>query len=240
MTSKLLFFLFLLSGGLYSQSMNCVDAINSNIKKIPYVFEGEVVSVEIFAGDDRGNKLPRSSAKWVGEMAHFYDSTGKKAQGYSMATIKICKVYKGKFKKGTETIKVLAKSGGLRSIYLHKSGKDTILNYVPSVSRDDDGGGKVILPASEYYRKIYFCDKIDPIREKDYAGRQDHSNFNSLFEFTYGIPMSMPQPDGSYIMGKAYLMACLDVLASEKELIVFMKKIKTLNPDPKNKCSALK
>jgi hypothetical protein len=56
-------------------------AINAVIDTIPYIFEGQVQSVEIYAGDDHGNRLPLSSVVWNGDIGYFFDSNGKRAQG---------------------------------------------------------------------------------------------------------------------------------------------------------------
>lgn len=234
--SKLFLFLFFLIHGMFSQTEKCVEAINNSINTIPFVFEGKVESVEIYAGDDFGNKLPKSSARWKDDAAYFYDSLGKPAHGYSSAKIKICKVYKGEFKKKTKTIIILAKGGVLNSIYLVKNGKDTTLSYLINSTKHNDEENKIILPSSEYFSKIYFCNKIEPVDKKKYADNNYYTNFNSLFEFSFGEIINVKQPDGSILQQKAYVIACNESLKNEVELTVFLKRIKTLKAKPKNFC----
>src|SRR5689334_1044227 len=78
-----------------AQVWSYLPQINATVATIPYIFEGQVTSVEVYAGDDVGTKLPYSAAQWNGDIGYFFDPSGNEAKGFALAKIRVCKVYKG-------------------------------------------------------------------------------------------------------------------------------------------------
>jgi len=62
-----------------AQIWNYLAQINATIATIPYVFEGKIQSVEIYPGDDVGNRLSWSTVMWNGDVGYFYDASGNEA-----------------------------------------------------------------------------------------------------------------------------------------------------------------
>lgn len=94
------------------------DKINETVKSIPFIFQGEVVNAEVYAGDRAGNKLPSGV---------FTLPDGSNAIGYFSTTIQICKIYKGGGKLKHGTIEVISTNRSLL-VFPHKdsSGKEVI------------------------------------------------------------------------------------------------------------------
>lgn len=129
---SILGFFCIVNGNLKAQIWNYLAQINATIATIPYVFEGKVQSVEIYPGDDFGNKLSWSNVVWNGNIGYFYDANGEEAQGYSLTKIRICKIYKGDLNP-EENLEVLTRSFSIQNIFLYITGSgadaDTSLHY---------------------------------------------------------------------------------------------------------------
>jgi len=88
----MLFGLFVLTTGVFAQSSKEIETLNKKIQNIPYVFQGEIIDVEIYPGDKEGNRIPNEEAVWDSGAGEFYQSDGSYAIGYSSAKFKVCKV----------------------------------------------------------------------------------------------------------------------------------------------------
>ena len=231
----------LIGGTLKAQTFNYVAQINSTISSIPYVFEGIIQSVEVFAGDDSGNKLPKSAAVWNGDIGYFYYG-GQEAKGYSLAKIKVCKVYKGAdVLKGGTVIDVLTKSFTLDNVYILRTGTgnsaDTSIRFINvPPSHDEDHQFDFILPHVTYPKKIYFSDKIVPILSSNYVGKQFYSNFHTKFEMAYNVPVDVLQTDGTYKRIDAYCAIVPQVFNDQIQLQQFLNQINTINSHPTDYC----
>jgi hypothetical protein len=229
------------SYNLNAQILNYLAQINATIAAIPYVFEGRVESVEIYAGDDSGNKLPWSAAQWNGDIGYFYDQAGNEAKGYSLAKIKVCKVYKGRIIPD-EGVIVLTKSHTINNVYLQKIGigadADTVLRYIEVMPSHDEGEYSLILPQINYPKKIYFCGRIDPILPSAYMGKEYNSNFQSILEMPFNQPIYIPQPDGSLLYKTAYCSLVPYAFDDQSQLQIFLNQIQTINPNPTDFCAA--
>lgn len=224
-----------------AQVFNYLAEINAKVATIPFVFEGQVQSVEIFAGDDHGNKLPNSAAVWSGNVGYFYDQAGHEAKGYSLARIKVCKVYKGERLDGGTVFDVLTKSFTLDNVYLLATGSgadaDTSIHFLNTPpSHDEAGQFDFILPHVSYPKKLYFADKLEPVSPALYAGRHFYSNFHTLYELPFNIPANVPQPDGSYKRINAYCALIPYVFDDQNQLQLFLNQINTINPNPPDFC----
>jgi len=221
---------------------NYINDINARVAQIPYVFEGQVVSVEIYAGDDIGNPLPWSSVQWNGNIGYFYDAAGNEAQGYSKAKIKICKVYKGDISAGSE-IEVLTRSFAIQNIYLLKDGSADAVDMEPKLrymevptSHDPNGDFEIILPAANYKKKIYFADKVKPIVPTDYSGKRYQSNFHSLYELPFYETVDVQKPNGYWEKKVAYCALVPYVFDDQSQVQLFLNQIQTINPNPPDYC----
>jgi len=217
-----------------------ITVVNSVIDTIPNVFEGQVQSVEIYAGDDNGNRLPWSSAVWNGDIGYLYDQTGERAKGYSLAKIKICKLYKGDL-AGAMEIKVLTKSFTLDNVWLEITGSgadaDTVMNFLNTPpSHDESGKFDFILPHVSYPKKLYFCDRIDPILSSSYAGAHFYSNFHSILEAPFDLSMGIEQPDGTIKTINAHCALFSYVFDDQNQLQLFLNQITSINPYPYDNC----
>ena len=231
----------LISNTFKSQTIfDYLTAINATISTIPVIFEGRVTSVEIYAGDDTGNRLPNSTVVWNGDIGYFIDpATNERGIGYSKAKIKVCKVYKGNIEPNVE-IDVLTRSSTLNLIYLMRTGSgttaDTSLQYMNVLP--SHGGEKydIIMPASSYSKKLYFCDKFEPITPANYIGADYYTNLHTFLEMPFNHPMSVAHPDGSYKQMNAYCAIVPYVFDDQTQLDLFLSQIQTINPTPTDFC----
>lgn len=213
--------------------------INTRIATIPYVFEGRVTSVEIYAGEDNGTKLPNSAAVWSGDIGTFYQPNGERAVGFSKAHIKLCKIYKGDLIP-TQGVDVLTRSFSL-NVYLLRSGSgssaDTSIQYINSPSsHDPENVYDFMMPKSSYSKKLYFCDRIDPITPAPYAQAEFYSNFHSILEAPFNHPITVTQPDGSVLTKNAYCALVPYGFDDQTQLQNFLNQIQTINPNPTDYC----
>lgn len=223
-----------------SQIMNYIAQINNTIATIPYVFEGQIQSVEVFAGDDNGNRLPYSAAVWNNGVGYFYDQSGKEGKGYSLTKMKICKQYKGDLQVEQE-LEILTKSFTLDNVYLLITGSgadaDTSIHFLNTPpSHDEIGQYDFILPHVSYPKKLYFADRIDQIIASNYTGRHFYSNFHTLYEMPFNIPANVLQPDGSYKRINAYCALIPYVFDDQNQLQLFLNQITTIDPNPYDFC----
>lgn len=104
--------------------------ITTEAMKIQYVFEGQVVKAEMYAGDLEGHRLHRSDMVYdasAGGISYAKLSDGGSPVCYSIATIRVCQVYKG---VGiTDTIKILTANRAVQ-FSVKVSGSDTTINYI--------------------------------------------------------------------------------------------------------------
>jgi hypothetical protein len=248
LTSHLIVFLFIaLSCNIQSQTSPIfayIADINTQMANIPYVFEGQIQSVKIFAGDENGNPIPNTSIVWNGGVGYWHMPNGKRGYGYSLTTIKVCKTYKGNIPnpKGDRTFQVLTRCYALNNVYRMKKGAATEdkYTYIPAqhtmAGRHEE---KVFQPANAYPRQLFFCDRIDPIVGANYNNKLYYSNFHSLYEMSFDVPVRVSKPDGSATFVKAYSTLFNYVFANQAELELFLSQINGVNPRPTNYCPVI-
>lgn len=235
-----LIILCMISSTVKSQSVwDYLPAINATIAAIPFVFEGQVTSVEIFAGDDNGNKLPNTAVVWNGGIGNFFQPSGEPAIGYSKAHIKLCKVYKGNLRHD-QGIDVLTRSFSI-NVYLLRTGSgtsaDTSVQYIDApTSHDPYNAYDYIKPHTTYPKKLYFCDRIDIINPATYSQAEFYSNFHSLLEAPFNHPITVSQPDGSVLSKNAYCAIVPYGFDDQAQLQNFLNQIQTINPNPTDYC----
>ncbi len=243
---KVLILLLSITSSIRGQSplFNYVNDINNNISSIDYIFEGQIQSVVIYAGDEYGNPLTTSNIVWNGDVGYWFDpSSGKQGFGYSLATIKVCKQYKGQIETNEDHFfQVLTRCYAINNVYrkfnnITASYEDKY-TYFPS--REPLYGiqqEKVFQPANLYPKQIFFCDKIDPIVGSNYFGQNYYySNFHSLYEMYFNTPINIPQSDGSEIFTDAFCTLFDYAFSDQAELELFLSYITGVNPNPENWC----
>lgn len=231
---------------LRSQTLNLyqyIGCINAQMNNIPIVFEGQIQSVKIFAGDEYGNPLTSSDIVWNGEVGYWHMANGRQGFGYSEAIIKVCKTYKGKIPLDeNENFRVLTKAYSLHNIYRllkdNGTGGTDKYTYVPSEHpRYGAANEKVFEPANSYSKQIFFCQKADPINSANYAAESYYySNFLSLYECSYDMPVTVPQAGGNGIITNAYCGLFDYVFKDQADLENFLSNINGVNPKPDNFC----
>ena len=150
-------FLILFSVSLFSQEeVIPVETYIKNLSTNNYAFEGVIESIEFYAGDKQGNKLPNSSLIWENGSGYFHNTDGSDARGYSLAKIKLYKTYKGTDLSNQDYLYILTSTEGLQ-VYYTQMGKDTILNQMNFNNPHDNSF--VIMPAMKNYRIIFFGNK---------------------------------------------------------------------------------
>jgi hypothetical protein len=235
-----LIILCMISGAVKSQTIwDYLTEINLKIATIPYVFEGRITSVEIYAGDYNGNKLPNSAAVWNGDIGTFYQPNGDRAVGFSKAHIKLCKIYKGDLIPD-QGVDVLTRSFSL-NIYLLRTGSgssaDTSVQWIDSPTSDDPTNAYDFMkPKSSYSKKLYFCDRIDAINPAVYSQSEFYSNFHSILEAPFNHPITVMQPDGSVLTKNAYCALVPYGFDDQTQLQNFLNQIQTINPTPPDYC----
>lgn len=233
--------LIMITNSFKSQTIfDYLTAINATISTIPVIFEGQVTSVEIYAGDDVGNKLSNSTVAWNGNIGFFINpANGERGFGYSKARIKVCKVYKGNVKSDVE-IEVLTRSSTLNTIYLMRTGSgtsaDTSIQYINVPPSHGAEAYDVMMPKSSYSKKLYFCDKLQPIVGSNYSGADYYSNLHTFLEMPFNHPISIAQPDGSYMQVIAYCAIVPYAFDDQSQLQLFLNQIQTINPNPTDFC----
>ncbi len=153
---KKLLILILVIFELFVQAQTDFRQIASKLSSSNYVFEGIVESIEFFAGDKQANKLPASSVKWENGGGYFYNADGSEAKGYSVAKIKLYKVYKGADLTNSQYAYILSSTDGLQ-VFLTTNGKDTIINHMNFAASHDENF--LITPSMKNFRMIFFANK---------------------------------------------------------------------------------
>lgn len=216
-TKLILLAFFLSTFSLTAQEPN----INNQIQDIPYVFEGIIENVEIYGGDKLGNKLPDNSTKKENGLDYFYQSDGSQAIGYSLVTVKLCKVYKGSdieneeriyFLNGSTQLTVYKQDGQIRYMYFPASHSTEVIH----------------LPTANGRKGVYFCKK-------------DTKGHFSIFDHLIGIGFNDNYDrDKNMLGGKdqqiQYAIGLNKTFYSKEELNKFLSTIPTLNVNAKDKC----
>lgn len=196
--------------------------INSQIQEIPYVFEGIIEKIELYAGDKSGNKLPESTIKKENGIDYFFQQDGSPAIGYSIATIKLCKAYKGASIISEEKLYILTSS---EQLTIYKQDGQTRHMYIPSSHSTD----VLYLPATIGRRSIFFCKK----NEKGYL---------TIYNYLTGIGFNDNYISDKNTLGGnekqiEYAMGFNKTFYSQDELNTFLSSIPTLIQNPKDKCA---
>jgi hypothetical protein len=193
---------------------------SESLKSNNYSFEGVIESIEFYAGDNKGNRLPKSSIIWENGSGYFHNSDGTDAKGYSLAKIKLYKIYKGSDLTNQDYAYILTSTEGLQ-VYYTQVGKDTILNQMNFNNPHDNNF--IIMPAMKNYRMIFFANK----NSKNNFIVQDNASvfyYNSNYQANYSG--TQPQEYASNNDKRFY---------SENELNTFLSAIPNININSKPK-----
>jgi len=230
---RILFVLLIANAVGHGQTRDILSILNDTIANVPFVFEGRVDAVEVFPGDDQGNRLPKSAAHWENGLAHFYDKQDNEAEGYTSATITVCRSYKGTL---PQNIVMVTKAECINNMYLVANGKDTALQFV-NVPPSHGLPISLMLPSASYpISKLFFVDRFVDAKEERYVGARYRSNMNIVYEAPMHIQTLKEKPDGSAEAVQSYAVIYPYTFADQKELSEFLGKIKTLNPNPSCNC----
>ena len=218
------------------------NEINDQIAHVPYIFEGVIEKVEIFAGDKSGNKLPNSAARWENGIAYFYQPDGSEAIGYSLATIKLCKIYKGSDIESEDKVCILTTSQEMQVFQQIYNG-DTILNYT-YFKASHGPYTRLFFPNKAYNKIIYFCKKSVYLTN---SSIQNKGKLLSLYEVNdpFSIVFDVQNPirnkngtETNQIVYAALLnkYSIDKIFKTREELSSFLSKYSTLNVNAKDKC----
>ena len=103
------------------------EILKNESSKIQYVFEGEIIKIEIYGGDTSGKRFTTSDMIWdINRQCSTYRLRNNGPVAYSIATIKIDRLYKGAGIKDTIKIVTTDKAGWFDIRIIDK---DTQVNY---------------------------------------------------------------------------------------------------------------
>jgi hypothetical protein len=199
--------------------------MTKKIKDAPYAFEGIITNVEIYPGDKNGNRLSDNSIKSEDGVDYFYQEDGSSAIGYSLATIKLCKVYNGSEIENEDSLYILTSNPQM--LLFKQEGQIRYLNVTNFHSTDF-----ILMPASKEMKYLFFCTKNAKnqfiISDKDLL-----ISFNLHFEEeTSGITKSN--------VPVKYAQGLNTIFYTKDELKRYFSKISGLNTDAKDKCATVK
>lgn len=215
-----------------AQERDIISRINDTIASLPYVFEGHVEGVEIYPADDQGNRLPMSSAKWNGNVAHFFDAQGNRAYSFTSATITVCRAYKGDLPK---RIIMVSKVPGL-SLDARIENGDTTFGFIKPRATHRNSYAPM-LPSKGYpIRKLFFVERLEQPTRTDFTGKREYSSMQIYYEAPMDLLMSDDKPDGSAEAYKAYAVIYPHVLRTQEELSELLGKINGLEANPEDRC----
>lgn len=200
-----------------------VNQIKSQVNNIPYVIEGIISKVEVYAGDKIGNVLPKSSVKWEENVGYYYQVDGSQSIGYTKTTLKICRLYKGSDLESQENITVVNGSAELKVTLQNVNGVETqhYMNFATSHSTDG-----VIMPTAVNQRVVLFCKK-NQNGQLEIVSRDFTIQFNSNYDRdVQNNPNYQVEFANGY--GKQFY--------TREELLTFLGVIPTLNTNAKDKC----
>ncbi len=192
-----------------------------------YIFEGVVESVDLYAVDTKGNKLPNSAAifengnRGVGE---FYDENGRPARCFSLAKIKVAKVYKGADIENKDYVYVQITSSNVNLKTQKVANEFKLWAQSNYVSHNSDEVLLVKHPGE--HRQLFFSNKNKPSYltvTKNSCILYFSNGYRTLDgEINQGITYA-----GSNEMGQHFF--------SEQELETFLSQIKGVNIHAKRK-----
>lgn len=208
----------------FAQEKN-IEQLKQKIEETPYVIEGKILNVEIFAGDKEGNRIPNENAIWEGGEngeGYFKLKDGSDAIGYSKATIEICKAYKGNV--SNQTIEIITQSSSLQ-VYLRKyKGKDTLMYHY---WRPSHGSDELFLPRNKNAQQIFFL-KMN-----------NTESYSPMNIGHIGIISTEEQLliQNNYYAGGTGLFSDIEKLKTKKELNNFLSQFPSLNINAPNYCN---
>jgi hypothetical protein len=223
-----------------SPIMSYITDINTAMSSIPLVFEGRVVSVEVFAGDKNGNPLGTGALSYNGDIGYWYLPNGNRGYGYSRAKIKVCKIYKGEIRLDEDhCFEVLTRAHSLTNIFMDKSDASNIHQEFTNISAThlDAHEEEVILPHTNYPTKLYLCDKLDPIGATNYAVDEYYvSNFHVKYDAPMFVQVEVMGTNGIATMQTAFCQLFgQNIFKDQAEYQTFLAAI-GLNPTPTSFC----
>lgn len=210
--------LFLVLGlSIHTQNLD-EKKINDAVKNIPYVFEGEVIDYEVYAGDHEGNRL----APGV-----FTLQDGSKAIGFVSVKVQVCKIYKGKNQLKHGTIEIITSSKYLNVFPGADSTTGSAVAYTFVVP--EHGISQEFFLKEKGLKYIFFCTL------PKYPGKSQISFDNSIGVY--------PDPSLTVLYNwwntresDPYAWNSLKVFGSQAELTSFISKIEGLNTKAENFC----
>lgn len=140
-------------------------------------------------------------------------------------------------------LEVLTRSFSIQNIYLLKTGSgadaDTVLryNYAPT-SHEAGIDDQIMLPATNYKKKIYFADQLTAINPPAYAGKRHYSNTHFVLEMPFNETVDIQNSTGYWEKKNAYCALVPYVFDDQNQLQLFLNQIQTINPNPTDFCRA--
>jgi len=195
------------------------DNINNQIENIPYVFEGQVVDIDVYAGDKEGNRLPQGV---------FTLTDGSKATGYISAKVQVCRIYKGGDVLKHGTVEIISTSSELVIYPYQDSVGNDALGY--GFMKQEHGVKELLFRHGPGTKLVLFCTSAK------YPGSSNR---------TFDNPSGLYPVKGNMIMYSSWVNDPEDAIAfgfgrqffSEKEIKDFISQIQGLDLNAQNVCT---
>jgi hypothetical protein len=217
------FLLFVLSHSLLAQD-DFIKMMNDTIHSIKYVFEARIDSVQSYAGYKNGDPISFSKADSAG---NFDDEDGNSAMCFSKVWVTVCRSYKGKPPK---KFVLLIPNPYVMVYAVRQANGETGLGYLQSEPSHGHYEAP-LLPSKSYpITNIYWSYDLTPLKENRYY------SMRKFCEVPMYVKGSIPRSDGSFDFGILYAMIRDKIFMNQEELSEYLRKIKTINSNPKSYC----
>jgi hypothetical protein len=218
----------LFSPKLYAQldSTLVASLVTTELTRIQYVFEGIVVDVDMYAGDDQGNRYTSDDVIWNDRTGGY---TYKRGRCWSIATVVVCQKYKDDGSIG-DTIRILTESnGGVQFDITY----DSIGNVIEDVSYFD---GPYDAIQHEFFRRGQVGSKqIFFAFDHTYSGVLPQIKILSIIGgidlHIWGDPYSSLDYDTIFAKSLGVFAFSKRLFASREEMYEFLEEIPILNLD---------
>lgn len=245
-TTLIVCFILVSLGVLFAQNKT-TEQLNQEITNIPYVFQGEIVDVEIYPGDNEGNRLTDENLVYEknGE-AYYVQPDGSGAVGYSIATIQICQVYKGNTLLSKESVQIVTSSRYL-NFWKTVDGKLRYVDNINSVRvmykdgcRNPENSGHNVWKPNHIGQKYVFFSHKSTKCNKNNESNLLFDNYSKLGVDLNSNYYYREKLDNGVIDRKAYFAVGFGkMFKTQDDLNTFLRSV-SLNTDNPNKCSSPK
>jgi hypothetical protein len=210
-----------------------IEKLKQKIEETPYVIEGEILNVEIYAGDKEGNPIDLSKDNVTFDnngLGYYKQSDGANAIVYSKATIQVCKTYKGNIQQGT--IEIITKRKYMAALYNPEGAgfnnkEGLFFNEAVTESNDE-----IAIYLSQKGLKGFFFLKDFSSKEKANIG-----NVYTLVKIYGGISIFSKDKESITYYNDAYAGGFNQLFKTKEELNEFLKQFKSLNLNAPNYCN---